>query len=121
MGKAAACCGPSKLLSISAVRSGMVPPVEITCCRTVLAEADVAAVKTASAQPAETANQRTHKETLTRTGDDGSPVAGVGQAVPGSLARDEQPRRGAAGAAPLDDATIVESNIAEPMRLEQSS
>jgi hypothetical protein len=54
----------------------MVPPVEITCCRLVLAEADVAAATTASAQNAETAHQRTPKETLTRTGDDGSPVAG---------------------------------------------
>jgi hypothetical protein len=62
--------------------------VEITCCRAVFADADVATVKTTSPDAARTAVRRKpapndawrdapcHKETLTRTGADG--IRGVG-------------------------------------------
>src|SRR5881394_3933216 len=48
------------------------------------------------------------------------PVAGVDHFVPGSLSRDEQPRRRVPSTAPFDDTSIVEPNFVETMRLEQS-
>ena len=58
IGNAVACCGPSNSGSRSAVRSGIVPPVEITRWRAVFADAVAAAATTSRPTAAETASQR---------------------------------------------------------------
>ena len=85
---AVAPCGPAKIGSKIEVRNGIVPGVEMTCCRVDLADADVAAVTTARRHTAATAPQRStihadarrdvavQRETLNRTAGNGSQPSG---------------------------------------------